>query len=128
MEGGIVPELRHWQPPAPLVRRVLDSASEVHLHALIHPFTLAVGLRVIGCRVQQFGASAREQLAPEVACEDLVAIGDDGHRNAVQLHHVLPEGARHLLGVEGVAERDKVGELGEAVDDHHDRVVSFGAR
>ena len=103
MECGIVPKLCHGQPATPFVRRVMDRTTEIHLHALVHALTLAVRLGVVGRRVEQFGTRSGKQLAPEMTGEDLVAVGDDGGGDAVQLHHVVPERASHLSGIEGVA-------------------------
>ena len=101
MKTGIVPELCHWQPSVPFVRRVMDRTTEIHLHALVHALTLAVRLGVVGRRVEQFGTGSGEELAPEVIGEDLVAVGDDGGGDAVQLHHIVPEGAPACVAWKG---------------------------
>lgn len=55
----------------------MDGAPEVHLHALVHP--LAIGLGMIG-RVEELGAGARDELAPESTGEHLVAVKDNDAR------------------------------------------------
>lgn len=76
-------------------------------------------------RVESLGAHLGEQLAPERIGENAVTIGDDGLGDAVELDDVVPERARHLRGVEWVAQRDEVRKLGEAINDDHG-VEAFG--
>lgn len=125
MEGRVVPKLRRRKLAPPAAQRVVDRASEVHLHALVDALALTVGLRVVRGGVEQFGARRGEQLTPKRAGEDPITVGDDGVGEAVELDDVVLEDACHLRGVERVAKRNKVRELCQSIDHHHDRVVPF---
>lgn len=94
MKCGVAPELRHGQPSA---------QAAWCLHALVDALTLAVCLQVVRGGVEQFGARSGEQLALEAAGEDLVAVGDDGGGDAVELDVVVQERACHLCHLKWVA-------------------------
>ena len=125
MKGRVVPELRRWKPATPTVRHVMDRATEVHLHALVDALTLAIGLGMVRRGVQQFGARRGEELSPERAGEDAVAVGDNRVGEAVELDDIVPKDAGHLRRVGRMMKRDEVREFRQPVNDHHDRVVSF---
>ena len=82
MVGRIVPELRGGEPLAPLLGLVVDGAPEVHLEALIDPLALPVSLGVVRRSVEELGTSDGEKFPPHGAGKILVAIRDDGVRDA----------------------------------------------
>jgi len=66
---------------------------------------------------QQLDAGEAEQLSLEVAGDDKVTVTDNGRWKPVEAHDVGEECSGDGRGSVGVAERDEVRELGEAI--HH---------
>ena len=83
METGVIPILRQAEPPQPLLWAGVDKAPEKCFEALVHPLRLAIGLRVVGGAHAELSTSQAEQLLPEMAGEDAVAVGDDVSLHAV---------------------------------------------
>ena len=86
----------------------MHGAMQVHFHALVDAFALAIHLGVIRRGVEQLGARVGEEFAPECTGEDAIAVGDDGARDAVELDDLIPEDLGHLWSFEGVVKGDEV--------------------
>ncbi len=48
--GIVVGKLRHWQQSCPIILRPIDKYSEVHFHCAVLFLSLAICLRVEGCK------------------------------------------------------------------------------
>ena len=83
METGVIPKLRQADPAQPLLGAGMNKAPEKCFEALVHPLRLAIGLRVIGRAHAELSTYQMEQLLPEMAGEDAVAVGDDVGWHAV---------------------------------------------
>ena len=74
--AGVVPELRQSNIFDPFPRTGADETAHECFQALVYTFGLAVRLRVV-CRTHSKCCMGEaEQLSPELACEDLVAVTD----------------------------------------------------
>jgi hypothetical protein len=65
-----------------------------------------------------------EQLTPEIASEDWIAIADNGGLNPVEAHNVVEEATNDGCCSVGMAERQKVCGLSTAECSHHQEQVS----
>jgi hypothetical protein len=74
----------------------------------------------------QLSVCQAEQFLPKSACEDLVPIGDDALRKAVQLVDVVEEELRHLGCCKWMLQWDEMFVLRQLVDHHQDDVVAVG--
>jgi hypothetical protein len=68
----------------PFCGKSISKTAKVRLHALIDPFGLPVGLRVVSGAHPEFDTSQPKELTPKVACENLVTIRHKGSREAME--------------------------------------------
>lgn len=87
---GVVPKLCEGKPMTPAIGACVDEAAQISFQALTDSFGLVVRLGVVSRTHTQVCARVLEQLTPEVACENRVAIRDNGAREPVD-----PVDARH---------------------------------
>lgn len=91
----IVLELYQRKPGAPLLRKMVDRAAQVHFKALIHPFALPIRLWVVRGAMNQLGVSDSEQLSPEGANKDTASIRDYCLWHAVKTNDGVQEQPSH---------------------------------
>ena len=69
-----------------------------------------------------------EEVTPHMAGEDRIPVADDRRREAVEPYNAVEECPGDQDGSVGVAERDEVGVLGEAIDDGKDNRLAADPR
>ena len=120
VEEGIVTIFRPRQPVDSSARAVPCNTTQIHCDYLIDHLRLAICLGVERCAHAELDARHLEEVAPHVPGEHRVPITNDGRREPVKTDNAVEEGTGDRRRGVGVAERDEVRVLGEAVDDGED--------
>jgi hypothetical protein len=115
VKSGVIPEFCQRKKATPLSGSILNGTAKEHFHALVHTLALAIGLRVISSSELELGAKLVKELLPEHAREDLVTIGDDGVRHAVEFDNRVHKQMSYCWSGERMAKWNKMGKLGEAI-------------
>jgi len=124
--GVVVCEFRGREKLFPVVLLVVAEDAQVLLENLVDALGLAVSLRMKGRRHVGLDVGESEKVPPEPRGENLVAIGHDVGREAVESADVPEEEASDLWGVGSGLGGREVRHLGEAIDHDEDGVATRG--
>lgn len=118
--GGVVAVLRPRQPINPRTGPITCDTAQIHSNHLVDHLRLTVCLRMERCAHAQGDARHLEEVMPHMAGADRIPVADDRRREAVEPYNAVEERPGDRDGGVGVAERDEVGVLGEAIDHRQD--------
>jgi len=100
----------------------MHEAAKKGFEALVDALSLAIRLRMVSRAHRKSGLSKAEQLKPKGTGKNAVAVRNDTCGKAMQAVDVIKEKLCDLLGRKGMEQRDKMCELTEFVDNHHQTV------
>ena len=114
MEGRVVAEHQRREVVLPVQRGVIGEGAEVLCNGLVCYLSLAVALRVVGCRRTVVGLHQLEQILSQFRAEFLALVRDDFQRDPKPAEPPLKNGLSYSGGF-FIGQRHKFHVLGKGI-------------